>query len=117
MERQGGMRRKFILGLLVLIFGAPASWFFDRSLHERAGHEPLTCFLRVRRYHSVCSLILEGRRTAPGASRGRKVRTPQGAMPRNPDPVGDIRGRPGREACRRTVPQKLRPPGSRKGRG
>ena len=28
-------------------------------------------------------MILEGWRTAPGASRGRKVRTPQGAMPRN----------------------------------
>ena len=30
------------------------------------------------------SLISEGRRIAPGASPGRKVRTPQGAMPRNP---------------------------------
>ena len=30
------------------------------------------------------SLILEGRGIAPDESRGRKVRTPQGAMPRNP---------------------------------
>ncbi len=39
-------------------------------------------------------LILEGRRIASGASRGRKVRTPQGAMPRNPGlRAGDTRGR------------------------
>ena len=31
-------------------------------------------------------LVLEGRRIAPGASRGRKVRTPLGAMPHNPSP-------------------------------
>jgi hypothetical protein len=30
--------------------------------------------------------VLEGRRIAPGASRGRKVRTPQGVMLRNPSP-------------------------------
>ena len=32
--------------------------------------------------------VLEGRRIASGASRGRKVRTPKGAMPRNPGPFG-----------------------------
>ena len=31
-------------------------------------------------------VVLEGRRIAPGASRGRKVRTPLGAMPHNPSP-------------------------------
>ena len=31
-------------------------------------------------------MVLEGRRIAPGVSRGRKVRTPQGAMLRNPSP-------------------------------
>src|SRR5882672_8077813 len=39
-------------------------------------------------------LILEGRRIASGASRGRKVRTPEGAMPRNPGRKDrDTRGR------------------------
>ena len=39
-------------------------------------------------------MVLEGRRIAPGASRGRKVRTPQGVMPRNPGLFGwDILGR------------------------
>src|SRR6266704_1109516 len=32
----------------------------------------------------MITLVLEGRRIAPGASRGRKVRTPQDAMLRNP---------------------------------
>ena len=31
----------------------------------------------------ILSMVLEGRRIASGASRGRKVRTPQGVMPRN----------------------------------
>ncbi len=39
-------------------------------------------------------MVLEGRRIASGASRGRKVRTPKGAMPRNPGLFGrDTRGR------------------------
>ena len=39
-------------------------------------------------------MVLEGRRIAPGASRGRKVRTPQGTTPRNPSPYDwDTRGR------------------------
>ena len=39
-------------------------------------------------------LVLEGRRIAFGASRKRKVRTPKGAMPRNPSPFDwDTRGR------------------------
>src|ERR1041384_8380438 len=38
--------------------------------------------------------ILEGRRIAPGASRGRKVRTPKGAMPRNPATGYTRAGRP-----------------------
>ena len=48
---------------------------------------------------SKVATILEGRRIASGASPGRKVRTPQGAMPRNfwPPPQGggpgDTRGR------------------------
>jgi len=43
-------------------------------------------------------LVLEGRRIAPGASPGRKVRTPQGATPRNPSLFDwDI---PGRKAGR-----------------
>ena len=40
----------------------------------------LSCLTEGRMF----ALVLEGRRTASGASRGRKVRTPQGAMPRNP---------------------------------
>ncbi len=41
-------------------------------------------------------MILEGWRIAPGASRGRKVRTPQGATPRNPGlRAEDILGRNG----------------------
>src|ERR1035438_412002 len=40
------------------------------------------------------TLVLEGRRIAFGASRKRKVRTPKGAMPRNPSPFDwDTRGR------------------------
>ena len=39
-------------------------------------------------------MVLEGRRIAFGASRKRKVRTPKGAMPRNPSPFDwDTRGR------------------------
>ncbi len=38
-------------------------------------------------------MVLEGRRIAFGASRKRKVRTPQGVMPRNSGLAGDIRGR------------------------
>src|ERR1039458_3318547 len=39
-------------------------------------------------------MVLEGRRIASGASRGRKVRTPKGAMPRNSGSFGwDTRGR------------------------
>ena len=42
----------------------------------------------------MLTAVLEGRRIAPGASRGRKVRTPQGVMPRNPGPFDrDTRGR------------------------
>ena len=37
--------------------------------------------------------VLEGRRIAFGASRKRKVRTPQGVMPRNSGLAGDRRGR------------------------
>jgi hypothetical protein len=42
--------------------------------------------LRLVIVHSpaTLTLILEGRRIAPGTSWGRKVRTPKGAMPRNP---------------------------------
>ena len=50
--------------------------------------------------------IPEGRRVALGASRGRKVRTPQGATPRNPGSAGDTLGRLDREVRRRTVPQR-----------
>ena len=39
-------------------------------------------------------MVLEGRRIAFGASRKRKVRTPQGVMPRNSGLAGDILGRP-----------------------
>ena len=55
---------------------------------------PRACLVRRRRpllspriaLASGRSLILEGWGIAPGASRGRKVRTPQGAMPRNRGP-------------------------------
>ena len=36
----------------------------------------------------ILVMVLEGRRIAPGASPGRKVRTPQGAMLRNPGSFG-----------------------------
>jgi len=42
---------------------------------------------------SILTLVLEGRGIALGASRGRKVRTPQGVMPRNSGLAGDTRGR------------------------
>ena len=52
-------------------------------------------------------VILEGRRTAPGASRGRKVRTPQGAMLGNPDWSGIHSGgqaaRPADGQCHRNL--------------
>jgi len=51
-------------------------------------------------------LVLEGRRIASGASRGRKVRTPKGAMPRNPESLRGYTRAESREAFRRTVPQK-----------
>ncbi len=41
----------------------------------------------------ILKLVLEGRRIAFGASRKRKVRTPQGMMPRNSGLAGDILGR------------------------
>jgi hypothetical protein len=45
-------------------------------------------------FAATLSLVLEGRRIASGASRERKVRTPKGAMPRNPGSSGwDTRGR------------------------
>ena len=40
--------------------------------------------LSVLRFAARLDMVLEGRRIASGASRGRKVRTPEGAMPRNP---------------------------------
>ena len=40
--------------------------------------------LRIGRKSIMLWTVLEGWRIAPGASRGRKVRTPQGATPRNP---------------------------------
>ena len=81
--------------------------------------------LSDRIWAAIVALILEGRRIAfPGAVRGRrKVRTPKGAMPRNlPGPTeeglrGDTRGRRRREASRRTVPQKIRPPRFRRRSG
>jgi len=57
-------------------------------------------------------MVLEGRRIASGASRKRKVRTPQGVMPRN---SGFNRRYMRAESCktfRRKVPQKIRPPAS-----
>ncbi len=46
------------------------------------------------RFAARLGMVLEGRRTAFGASQKRKVRTPKGAMPRNPGPCGrDTRGR------------------------
>ena len=42
--------------------------------------------LRMSATSFILQLVLEGRGIAPGASRGRKVRTPQGAMLRNPGP-------------------------------
>ncbi len=49
---------------------------------------PVPCFA------ARLGMVLEGRRTAFGASQKRKVRTPKGAMPRNPGLCGrDTRGR------------------------
>ena len=58
-------------------------------------------------------MVLEGRRTASGASRGRKVRTPKGAMPRNPGSFGwDTRGRkverPSNGQCHRKLNRRRR---------
>ncbi len=50
--------------------------------------------LSVLRFAVRLVMVLEGRRTAFGASQKRKVRTPKGAMPRNPGLCGrDTRGR------------------------
>ena len=50
--------------------------------------------LSVLHFAARLDMVLEGRRTASGASRERKVRTPKGAMPRNPGLFGrDTRGR------------------------
>ncbi len=55
---------------------------------------PFKPCLSVLRVAARLGMVLEGRRTASGASRTRKVRTPKGAMPRNPGPSGrDTRGR------------------------
>lgn|GEM_PF-2539717 len=62
---------------------------------------------------SFCT-VPEGRRTArPHQRAGRKVRTPKGAMPRNSDFVARYTRAARREACRRTVPQKIKPPAVR----
>ena len=50
--------------------------------------------LSVLHFAARLDMVLEGRRTASGASRERKVRTPKGAVPRNPGLFGrDTRGR------------------------
>jgi hypothetical protein len=51
-------------------------------------------------------VILEERRIAPGASRGRKVRTPEGVMPRNLVLARIHAGSKAERPCSRIVPQK-----------
>jgi len=50
-------------------------------------------YLRNSAGSIILKMVLEGRRIAFGASRKRKVRTPQGVMPRNSGLAGDTRGR------------------------
>jgi len=50
----------------------------DGCRNSFASNAPLVITLLM----DIIRLVLEGRRIAPGASRGRKVRTPKGAMPR-----------------------------------
>ena len=66
----------------------------------------------------MLTVVLEGRRIAPGASRGRKVRTPSGAMLRNPSPFDwDTRrrqvGRPADGKCHRKLNRRRRKPSVR----
>ena len=50
--------------------------------------------LSVLHFAARLGMVLEGRRIAPFERTGRKVRTPKGAMPRNPSPFDwDTRGR------------------------
>jgi hypothetical protein len=63
-------------------------------------------------------MVLEGRRIASGANRERKVRTPKGAMPRNPGLFGwDTRGRkvetPSDGKCHRKSNRRRRKPAVR----
>ena len=62
----------------------------------------------------MLAVVLAGRRIAPGASPGRKVRTPQGAMLRNSGLTGDTRRRSvGRLAdgqCHRKLDRQRRKP-------
>ncbi len=70
---------------------------------------------RLARAASVPHLagVLEGRRVARGGSRGRKVRTPQGAGPRNSGQAGDTRGRSRRKAWSTDSATENKPPGSK----
>ena len=72
---------------------------------------PSNCFLAFVTARPHVPRVLEGRGVARGASRGRKVRTPQGAGPRNPGSAGDTRGRLWRKPGRQTVPQRIYRPG------
>jgi hypothetical protein len=61
----------------------------------------------------ILIMVLEGRRIASGASRGRKVRTPQGVMPRNSGFNRRYTRAESWKTFRRKVPQKIRPPSFR----
>ena len=60
--------------------------FREQFLAPQAARECCGLFGGV--FGVCCSLVLEGRRIAPGASPGRKVRTPLGATLRNPGLFG-----------------------------
>gem|GEM_PF-1810838 len=87
-----------------------------RRPHRRRDPGPIPRWAKCRlaRAASVPHLagVLEGRRVARGGSRGRKVRTPQGAGPRNSGQAGDTRGRSRRKAWPTDSATENKPPGS-----
>jgi len=92
------------------------------GMGKREWRTPIPHFVPVGPQGPAGTIVLTGLRSVLVSPRfrkggeplrrepGRKVRTPQGAMPRNSDSVARYTRAARREACRRTVPQKIKPP-------
>jgi hypothetical protein len=84
------------MALILWAFNLFYGWFvydcgLNKSRLKTEGKSKLRHRKKFRRLRNsaasfILQMVLEGRRIAPGASRGRKVRTPQGAMLRNSSP-------------------------------